>query len=96
MPKNTTPAGVRLPKKVLNSLGKWVNNKFAGIRLGKNSCLADSRPELARKKLTHTSPIVRTPENDGHNNLTRLRHAATKRMHNLTKMDNVVEETSFR
>lgn len=94
--KSKKTRGMRQADEVLTSLGKWVVNKFCGMRLQGNSQVWDvSRRHLNRVRTSHTSPVIRTPENDGHDNPTRLRHAATKRMHALTKMDNVVEETSF-
>lgn len=37
--------------------------------------------KLSSPLKTHTSPVEYTPENDGHDNPTRLRHAATKARH---------------
>ena len=82
MPKNSKPRGMRQPAQVLNSLGKWVNNKFAGMRVRSNTLISDVRQfDTAREKKTHTSPVERTVHNDGHDNPTRMRHVATKARH---------------
>lgn len=81
MPTNTIHAGMRMPSHVMNSMGVWISNKFAGMRLGKNTRISDiQRMHLGRKKLTPTSPIVRTKQNDGHANLSRMRNKRTKRI----------------
>ena len=96
MPKNTKPRGMRSPEQVLNSLGKWVNSKFAGMNVGKNTNLSDLGVfKLGRKKKTHTSPIAYNKFNDGHDNPTRMRHAATKVAHKLNSLGRVGEEQSF-
>jgi len=96
MPKNTTPKGMRSSLIVLNSAGVWVNSKFAGLRICKNTRISDIQHfGAARVKTTHTSPIVRSPYNDGHNNPTRMRHAATKAAHAIRKMKGVSEEHSL-
>ena len=96
MPKNTKSAGVRQPEKVLNSLGKWVNNKFAGMRTSHNTRISDYQQfNLGRKKVTHTSPVAYDKFNDGHDNPTRMRHAATKVAHKLNSLGRVGEEQSF-
>ena len=88
MPKNSKPRGMCQPAQVLNSLGKWVNNKFAGMRISRNTNVTDftrfSTESTKRSKGTHTSPVKRTKFNDGHDNQTRLRHAATKAWHTLS------------
>ncbi len=84
MPKNTRPAGRGLPEYVLNSMGVWVRSKFAGARLNKNSRISDHQwlqEGEKHKRKTHTSPIVRTKQNDGHDNPARMRHERTKRVH---------------
>ncbi len=79
MPKNKKPNGVRMPSAVLNAFGVWVGSKFAGKRIGKNSTVFDSMNPCKHRKRTHTSPVVRTIENSGVTNPTRIRHANTKR-----------------
>ena len=93
MPKNTKPRGMRSPEQVLNSVGKWVNSKFAGMNVGKNTNLSDIGVfKLGRKNKTHTSPIAYNKFNDGHDNPARIRHAATKIAHSLDHMAHVSEE----
>ncbi len=95
MPKNKQHAGRTLPEYVLNSAGVWVKSKFAGARVGKNTNILDHHwlhdGEKNNHK-THTSPVVRTKQNDGHTNPARIRHAATKAAHAIKRMGNVTEE----
>ena len=82
MPKNSKTRGMRQPEQVLNSLGKWVNNKFAGMRVQHNTLISDKEQfGVQRVKKTHTSPVERHSQNDGHDNPTRMRNARTKRAH---------------
>lgn len=70
------------PAMILSIIGTWVPNKFAGMRVNKAEYKAHVRGSRGRRnRRTHTTPVIRTPENDGHNNPTRMRHAATKARH---------------
>ena len=96
MPKNKQPAGRALPEYVMNSMGVWVRSKFAGMRVGKNTNVSDYGDlhiVNRHKRKTHTSPVVRTEQNSGAGNPTRMRHAATKAMHGLRRI--ATAETSF-
>lgn len=82
MPRSKQYAGMRMGTHVINSAGVWVKSKFAKMRLHKNSRVSDYEYlNVDRVKKTHTSPVVRTKENDGHDNPTRMRHARTKAFH---------------
>jgi hypothetical protein len=82
MPKNKSNRRLLIPAMMLSAIGTWVPNKFAGMRVTKGEYKAHVRGSSGRtNRRTHTTPVVRTPENDGHNNPTRMRHAATKARH---------------
>ncbi len=79
MPGNKKQRGMKVLDQIRIHTGAWVNNMITGTRMGKNSTLFDSQCYTRdRKNITHTSPIKRTPENDGHDNPARMRAAATK------------------
>ncbi len=83
MPNNTKPMGIRVPAIIRNPFGIWIRNKFAGMHLGKNTRASDyAHLDLIPPK-GHTSPVVRTSQNDGHANPTRIKHAKTKARHRL-------------
>jgi len=57
-------------KKLIHGVRKYIRNKN----------FTPANPKKAGKK-THTSKIAYTPENDGHDNPARMRHAITKARH---------------
>lgn len=59
--------------------GNKVYNKNTTGRRG--IWLPDGSRHILPSPRTHTSPVIRTPENDGHDNPTRLRHQATRERH---------------
>ena len=66
MPKSKHYAGRPMDSHIMNSMGVWIKSKFKGMRLRKNTRPSDYQClNLGRKKLTHTSPVVRTKQNSG-------------------------------
>ena len=82
MPKNKKYAGMKQPDKIKTPMGIWINNRYAGMRISKNTNISDFHwlcdPE---SKKTHTSMVIRTPDNDGHDNPARIRAAKTQARH---------------
>ena len=66
MPKSKHYARRPMDSHVMNSAGVWIRSKFEGMRLRKNTRPSDYEYlNLGRKKITHTSPVVRTKQNSG-------------------------------
>jgi len=80
MPNNTKPAGMKQEPKIQVAPGVWINNKFAGMRLRKNTRPSDVQKLNAHAgKYSHTSPIKRHSGNDGLYNPANASYSANER-----------------